>query len=155
MFVNALLNYPSYLFHQDQVEQLTASTTPHTPPREPLSEPTATPRGCAFKSHITGASRADYIVYVIKRNDCPVAVLIEAKHTIHQAIKHILPQVTGYFAAFDMLEITPLVLVLTEEHVQVIIYPIKDGEGTALINRVVLPPFPLFNNDGFPHWVWF
>ena len=123
MFVNALLNYPSYLFHQGQH---TTSTTP------------------------TRDSRADYTVYVIKRRDHPVAVLIEAKHKTHKVVKHALAQVTGYFAAFDILKTIPLVFVLTDVHIQVIIYPFKNGNGDALINGIVLPPFPLFNDDGVP-----
>ena len=88
---NALLNYPSYLYHQDQVVQPTTSTT-H---REPPTKTTATPRGFRFQSHVTRASGADYTVYIIKRNDCTVAVLIEAKHTTHKVVEHPLAQVTG------------------------------------------------------------
>lgn len=145
MFVNALLNY---LFHQDQPKTSTTPTTSTTLTTPSIA--TATLKGESLHSHITHESRADYTVYIIKRHDHPIAVLIEAKHKTNKAVKHALAQVTGYFAAFRILKTIPLVFVLTDDDIQVVIYPFKNGNGEVLINGVVLPPFPLFNDGGVP-----
>ena len=89
-------------------------------------------------------------MHIITQGDTPVAVLIEAKHTGNHAIKHAVAQVTDYFVAFDRMIIPPLVFILTENYVKVILYPIENSDKVALINGVVLPPFPLFKN-GLPN----
>ena len=154
---NALLNYPSFLFHQEPV-------TPSHPGQPSTSA--ATPAGKRFhEDHVTPERRPDYTVYVIRMKGHPVTVLIEAKYTSHTAIKHALAQVTGYFGAFDITDHVPLVFVLTEEWIQVILYPFKIAEpseeesiqgcvqkkeGIEAHNGVVLEPFLLFRNEGLP-----
>ena len=42
--------------------------------------------------------------------------------------------------------IPPLAFILTENYVQVILYLFENSDKVALLNGVVLPPFPLRNN---------
>ena len=166
MFVNALLNHPSYLFHKvvqpttSDVHQPTTSSSPDvhqvrptTPPRTSSTPPppVVTPAGSKFYSHVTEGRRADYSVYIITGNGHTVAVLIEAKHTGHHMIKHAIAQVTGYFVAFTTMAVPPLVFILTEDYVQVILYPFVSSAEVALINGVVLPPFPIFTDNEVPN----
>ena len=85
-------------------------------------------------------------MYIIRHtHDEAVAVIIEAKHMGNSSIKHVIAQVTGYFAAFDVEIKVPLVFVLTDEYVQIVLYPFKH-EGVGQINAVVLPEFSLFDD---------
>ena len=56
----------------------------------------------------------------------------------------------GYFVAFEVMIQAPLVYILTDQYVQIVLYPFQDDTGIALINVVVLPKFPLFEN-GSPY----
>ena len=107
----------------------------------------STPLGQRLQSSVHDQSKPDYTVYVIRNTQLElVAVLIEAKHTTNSAHKHAIAQVTGYFAAFDITLHLPLVFVLTEKHVDFILYPFQNKRQEALINAAVFT-LPLFTGD--------
>ena len=135
--------------------------SPQTEPSEP-SEPSGaqpgpsqpkvfgTPRGLKLQQKvITEQSRADYMVYLVRRPDGEIiSVIIEAKHTSHSFLDHVIAQLIGYFAAFKITVDMPLVFVLTELYVQIVLFPFVDSDRTHLINAVVLPRLGIFEESG-------
>ena len=109
----------------------------------------ATPRGLKLQNEvITGLSRAEYTVYVIQNESQEIiSVIIEAKHTSHSLLRHVLAQLIGYFAAFQIAVLTPLAFVLTEQYVQIVVFPFY-GSSHLLINAVALPKLNMFTQSG-------
>ena len=94
-------------------------------------------------------------MYVIRSEDTGdiISVVIETKHTSNSSINHVLAQVIGYFAAFDVTVQTPLVFILTEIYVQMVFFPFKGAREQPLINAIVLPHIEVFTEDGEPSTV--
>ena len=115
------------------------------------STSSGTPLGQSFQSNvITEQSKADYTVYLIRNelNDV-ISVIIEAKHTANSTLCHVLAQLIGYLAAFQILGNTPLAFVLTEKYVQTVIFPFRaESDDHLLINAVALPKVNIFTPDG-------
>ena len=100
-----------------------------------------TPCGSKFKYRvITKQSRADYTVHVVRdpNTETIIFIVIEAKHTSHSQIKHVAAQLIGYFAAFNITVHMPLVFVLTEEYIQMLLFPFINLGGFKLINAVFI-----------------
>ena len=75
----------------------------------------------------------------------PTSVIIEAKHTSNSALRHVLAQLIGYFAAYEIQLNIPLAFVLTEKYVQTVIFPFSDEKDHhLLINAVALPKLGIF-----------
>ena len=106
--------------------QQAAPSTPPSVSRSPFPA-TGTPGRWLQKDVIKQQSKADYTVYLIRNeaNDV-ISVIIEAKHTTNSALRHVLAQLIGYFAAYEIPFNTPLAFVLTEKYVQPVIFPFND-----------------------------
>ena len=77
----------------------------------------ATPRGLALKNKL---SRSNYTVYVIHdKKDVVISLIIKEKYMQNISFSHVIAQLIGYFATFDVTVYTPLVFVLTEVYIQI------------------------------------
>ena len=148
---------------KDQAKPATATQEGQASPSEPgasqttatqesptsPSRATATPRDQALKKEVIAyRSRSDYTVYVLyDKQDVVISVVIGAKHTTNINVRHVIAQLIGYFAAFNVTVYTPLVFVLTEFYVDIVLFPFK-ASAVPLINAVVLPRLYLFNKKG-------
>ena len=138
----------------------TPASSPATSPQQQSASPPAstasgpdlkkgTPKGLKLQNEVmTWLSRAKYTVYLIRnKNQDVVSVIIEAKHTSHSLLRHVLAQLIGYFAAFEIVVETPLAFVLTEKYVQIVVFPFY-GNSHLLINAVALPKLNIFTQSG-------
>ena len=110
----------------------------------------ATPHGAQLHRMVTGQSRFDYTVYLVTdRKEEIIALVIEAKHTSNSLMQHVLAQVIGYYAAYDIPISSPIAIIITEKYIQPIFFPFYRKERShqlQLANAIVLPQMNIFKN---------
>ena len=80
-------------------------------------------------------------VVLVVTEGCHVHVaIIDAKRRI---TPHAVAQIIGYYSAFDITDIQPLVLILTAHQLKIVIFPFRTGEH-HLINAVAFETFQLW-----------
>ena len=106
--------------------------SPHT--SEPVEDVDPATERLSIGGVVSKRSKADYAVYTLgggtmKRK---VVAIIDAKRRI---TPHAVAQIIGYYSAFDITDIQPLVLILTAHQLKIVIFPFRTGEH-HLINAV-------------------
>ena len=108
--------------------------------------------GRATTLAVTTKSRPDYTGYYVcstlregDKGDKIVAVIIETKLLSNEKYVYAVAQAIGYHIALLTEKTTPpLVFVLSEEYLEIILFPFQDGQGNPLINAVRLDKISLW-----------
>ena len=107
--------------------------------------------GRATTLAVTTKSRPDYTGYYVCSTlregdgDKIVAVIIETRLLSNEKYVYAVAQAIGYHIALLTEKTTPpLVFVLSEEYLEIILFPFQDGRSNPLINAVRLDKIPLW-----------
>ncbi len=149
LYDDCYLDYATDMWEQFKSTSAEPSTSPEPEPSGEIQHsPMAADIQPSIGKLLSKNNKPDYCVYSLikatgtKGRAVKIVAIIDAKQNLGI---HALAQIIGYYCAFDTGSPNPLVVLITQDHMRLLLFPFA-SDGIKLVNAIAISEIALWEN---------